>query len=166
MTLLCALHKVFRNILQKTGNPVAGGRSIDHTAVGVQKIQLFLGTGNRHIAQPALLLHLIRLIDGLHARKEAVFKPGQKYHRKFQPLGCMHRHHNHAVRRGIVIVHIGHQGSLFEKTGQIREIAVAVFFVILNGGSQFIQIIHPGGFRLSGGLPHGKIPGILQHGGI
>ena len=48
------------------------GAAEEHPLPGTGQIQPLLGPGEGHIAQPSLLLHLLRVADGSHSREDSL----------------------------------------------------------------------------------------------
>ena len=96
-----------RDLGDEAGDPVCRRAAEDHALVGGRKIQLLLGTGDGDVAEPPLLLHLVRLPDGADAGENRLLHADDEHRRKFQPLGAVHGHENHGVGVRVVVVHIG-----------------------------------------------------------
>ena len=150
-----------RNLLHKPGGPVGAGAAEEHPLAGAGEDKLFLCSGHRHIAQPAFLLHLLRLADGPDAGEDPLLRPHHKDHRKLQPLGGVHRHHHHTVLVGVVAVDVGVQGDLVQKAvesfNQALLLAGPVLQIAVDGGEQLPHVFQPGA------VLHG-IPALQHHG--
>ena len=99
-----ALQVLRRNLLQEAGGPVGAGAAKEHTLARTGEVQLLLCPGHGHVAQPPLLLHLVRLSDGPDAGENALLGSHHKDHRELQALGRVHGHHHHAVLVRVVAV--------------------------------------------------------------
>ena len=157
-------HQSVRNIPKETGRAVARGGAVQCPAAGAEDGQRGFGPRDGDIAEAPVLLHFFRIEQALHAGKNPVLEAGKEHAGKFQALGRVHGHQHDRVGAGVVVVHIGHQGILLEEARQVGKIRAAVLFVIEDGRSQFMQVVHPGGTLVPGGMPHIQIAGHLQHG--
>ena len=92
------------DLFHKAGGAVGAGPSKKHPLIGAGEVQLLLGPCHGHIAQPPLLLHLLRFPNGPDAGEDALLGPHHKDHRELQPLGRVHGHHHHAVLVRVVAV--------------------------------------------------------------
>ena len=126
-------------------------------------MQPLLGPCQCHIAQPALLLHFLRLSDGAHTGEDALLHAHHKDHREFQPLGGVHGHHDHRVLAGVMVVDVGVQGHLVQKALQ-RGLVLGVFHVAVDGGEQFLDVLQTGAaFDVVLGLEHIGVAGAGHH---
>ncbi|MPM55031.1 hypothetical protein SDC9_101816 [bioreactor metagenome] len=124
-------------------------------------MQLLLGAGHGHIAQPPLLLHLQRVADGPDTGEDAVLQPHGKHHGELQSLGRVHGHHHHAVLSRVVVVQVGEQGNRVQKARQSGLGSLAD--VIGQGGLQLPDVFQPGAvFHRVLGLQGGGVAGFIQ----
>ena len=151
-----AFQQLLGDLLHKAGGAVVAGAAKQHPLLGAGEIELLFGPGHGHIAQAALLLHLVRLADGPDAGEDALLGPHQKDHGELQPLGRVHGHHHHAVLL-VLAVQIGVQGDLVQKSRQgglvPRPVQIAP-----DGGEKLPDVLQPSP------VLHGVLG--LQHDGI
>src|SRR5471032_1354737 len=76
--------KIAVNFGQKARRWVVLDATIQHTARGVEHVQLFAGPGHADVTKAALLLHLRLVIQRPGMRKQRFFHARHKHHRKFK----------------------------------------------------------------------------------
>ena len=145
------------NLVHKAAGTVGAGAAEQHALIGAGEVQLLLGTGHGHVAQAALLLHLLRLSDGPDTGEDALLGPHHKDHRELQPLGRVHGHHHHAVLIWVVAVQVGVQGDLIQEARQ-GGLLPRILQIAVDGGEQLPHVFQ------TGPVLHGVLA--LQHHGV
>ena len=116
------------------------------------------GAGHAHVAEAALLLQLVGIVEGARVGKEALFQAGQKDQRKLQPLGGVQRHQRNAGL-GIELIRIGGQGGVVQELGQ----RLAAGFGVVGGVGQLLQVLNAAeGLRRAFGLQGLDVAGAVD----
>ena len=121
---------------------------------------MLLGPGNPHIGQPALLLHLCRVVDRLHSWEDALLHANEEDVAKLQALGRVHGHEHHTVLVGVKVVDIGIEGNLLQKAGEGRFL---IFFTVSdNVGAKLLHVFQPDSSLISLGGKHEPVTGLFH----
>ena len=90
--------------LPQEGGGLGGSElPVQDAAFRVGQIQLFPGAGHAHVAEPPLLLHLLRVGPGLRGGEEPVLHAAEEHRIEFQALGGVEGHKVHAA---VLLVHV------------------------------------------------------------
>jgi hypothetical protein len=109
---------VGRDVKEEARGEPRFAASKEATAEGTHQIDPFLGPCDPHIAQSALLLHLIRVIEGPSVREEPLLHAHDEDDWKLQPLGGMEGDQGHRIDLLIVTIHIGNESHPLKKGGK------------------------------------------------
>ena len=115
--------------------------------LGIRKVGLLLGTGERHVKQAPLFF---QFAPGIHAhgRGEQVFFHANDIDiGKLQALGQVNGHKGHAVVVALLLVHVGCQGHVFQELAQVAPGVgqlLLPFHEIFDPVEQLFDVLHPG----------------------
>ena len=137
------LHVVLRDLTKEPGGHTGCCFAVQRALAGVGQRQLLFGAGHGHIAQPALLLHLVAIAHGAISGKKPLLHAHHKYLGEFQALGGVHGHHGHAVVAVHPAVQVGVQRDLIQEAGETRLRALGVFQVGQDAGAQLLHVLQP-----------------------
>ena len=154
--MLLALDKLLRDLRKEAGRTADRCAAVEHALVRAGDGQAALGARDSHIAQAALLLHLLRLADGAGAREQAVLRTDKIDLREFQTLGRVHRHHDDGVRRAVILLDVGIERDLLQKAAEARRIRILQ--IRQDGGTQLAHVLETGAAL--------HIALLLEHGGV
>ena len=156
------LDVLFGDFVHKAGDAVGGRAAVEHALSGADEVQLLLCARDCHIAEPPLLLHLLRLANDALAGEDALLHAHDEHSGEFQPLGGVHRHQHHAVRVPVVIVQIGVERDVRQVTAE-RQIA-GILHVLEDAALELLYVFRARDVlfvvRL---LKHTQVTGLIQN---
>ena len=106
------------------------------------KEEAFFRARYRNVAEPALLLHLVGLTDGLYAGEYTFLAADDKDVGKFQTLCRVHCHHDDAVGILVVVIHIGVQRNVGKIALERGRIGLAL--IVYNTGLELFYVLCAG----------------------
>ncbi|MNX81717.1 hypothetical protein D3C86_1134120 [compost metagenome] len=123
--------------------------------------QALLGAGDAHVAQPALLLDLVGVIEGALVREEPLLHPDQEDHRELQALGRVQGHEGDGLALG-GLIRVRDQGR-GQQEGPQRGV-VALLREEVSAAHQLLQVLDPGA-ALDGGVAAivGQEAALVEH---
>ena len=80
------------NLLEEAAGRVVIDLIIEHALGGVAEEKLLLRAGDGHVAQTALFLHALFVLQASAGGKYAFLQSGNEYDGEFQPLSAVHGH--------------------------------------------------------------------------
>ena len=81
---------------------------------GVAEEKLLLRAGDGHVAQTALFLHALFVLQASAGGKYAFFQSGDEYDGEFQPLGAVYGHQRDDLAPKLRTVQIAYQRYVFQ----------------------------------------------------
>ncbi len=107
----------------------------------IGEIELALGAGDAYVAQAALFLQAVGVLDGAAVGEDALFHAGQKHQGELQALGGVQGHELHAVLVLLALPLAGLQGGMGQEGGQGFHVQLlAVVFELAGGAHQLLQV--------------------------
>ena len=157
-----AFYAFLGQLVDKARRKAAVGASVKHTLPCVADAERLLGARDGDVAEPPLLLHLIRIAEASRTGEKSLLHADKEHIRKFQSLGAVHGHHDDGVRVGVILLDVGIERDLLQKTGECRRIAV--FHIAEDAGFEFADVFRAGArFHVVLFLQHGEIARPHQH---
>ena len=162
-----ALLDVFlRDLGDEAGDAVCGGAAEEHTLAGGGEIQLLLRPRDGHIAEPALLLHLLRLPDGAGAGENGLLHADDEHRRKLKALGAVDGHEHHGVGLAVVGIHVRIEGHVCQIP--LQRLVPGLLHVGEDAGLELAHVLGAGGvlggvFLLEGAHVAGLLQQLVQH---
>ena len=150
-----------RDLGDEARDPVGGGPAEEHALMSGAQIEPFLGARDGHVAEPALLLHLLRLADGAGAWEQGLLHADEENDREFQSLGAVDGHQDHGVGVGVIVVQIGIERDVCQIPFE-RQVA-GLLHISEDAGAHLAHVLGAGG--ILGGvllLERAHIPGLFK----